>query len=530
MLVLKSLNEKLIFDKALPNKKTARCPEQIICHGESGNRYLIVFAKTDCQKFYAMRSIEYMEYFSKIQQAGYKINAPVYTECLDDGFYAVYNYFDDAKEIRGENPQKWLLEKYKKAELVQINESTINKIEENFLSSWPEKFREDIRSLKEFVEFHDELSKYKEMYIDFQHGDYTPNNILSTNDGEYLMDFEFSQLFQPIGFDLYDYHYATDKKYTDIPYFKLNEIKERLQNRANRLLDNYYIPVLISETDGADIVTFWSDNLVYNKPRIFEQQNVYKLLIRYGESVYQIEYVLRGIKAELCVWLRDIPASVLNFAAEIIFKREKVLKIVINYSTVNIGDALDIDNNWVVFLPEKADDLFLRLSKKSRYNFKREMRLLEEQSGNLVIESYESLEIPEVFFKTYFDWKKESHGTEYGLTGSEYVEKYHITHSMALYAGENLVAILFYCKEQDCVYLENISYDTNFSKCSPGIILYENFLEKMTQEGLKVVFLGNGDQPYKTRFGSIEYCTYSGALYRNKEIKFLNTLKRKIKR
>ncbi|RHQ88721.1 hypothetical protein DWX80_19035 [Ruminococcus sp. AF21-3] len=89
-----------------------------------------------------------------------------------------------------------------------------------------------------------------------------------------------------------------------------------------------------------------------------------------------------------------------------------------------------------MFLPEKPEEVFNRLGKKSKYNFRREMRMLEEQCGELVIRHYKDNDIPQDVFDTYFTWKKLSHGVEYNISGKQYCEKYHVTDGMTLFAGD----------------------------------------------------------------------------------------------
>lgn len=115
------------------------------------------------------------------------------------------------------------------------------------------------------------------------------------------------------------------------------------------------------------------------------------------------------------------------------------------------------------------------------------------------------------------------------MTGLEYCQKYHITGAMSLTADQTYIAVLFYCSNIDSVYFENISYNAQLAKWSPGIILYEYFLEEMTSEQKKYIFLGNGNQSYKSRFESQEYLVYTGSIYKNQIIKFLNVLEKRVK-
>ena len=114
----------------------------------------------------------------------------------------------------------------------------------------------------------------------------------------------------------------------------------------------------------------------------------------------------------------------------------------------------------------------------------------------------------------YFQWKRQSHGTEYNLAAEEYLQQYHVTDAMTLNLAGEPIAVLFYCLVDKTVYLENLSYDMSFGKYSPGITLYKAFLEKMVLKGCKNVFLGKSGLDYKKRFGSTEIVSYDGIIYR----------------
>ncbi len=531
MLILKNLGISIEYAYSLSDKRTARCPEQFIGYDKDRNLYLVIYAKEPTQIFYAKRAAEQQSIFQKILPDGIKCNCPVYCAMHDDGFYAVYHYYRDVAETRGEFPDKWIRTLYKTcSKEYEVTPTLIAQIEKAFLSAWPLEFHSLIVKLQAFTEFHNALGEHKSLQVCFQHGDYTPNNILQIGADIYLMDFEFAVEFQPIGFDLFDYHYASDQIYIDIPYLKINKIKEKLINEINALIDNFYQPTITNQHDNElTMASSWADDMIYNRPDLYEK-NIYTINIKYGKKVYRMYYTIKRYKAELYVWLRNIPLSVLNYTADYILHKHKyILKLEINYALSNIKNALNSTNNWVVFLPDHPNEILERLSNKSRYNFKREKRLLTEQCGEIRINEYDNLNIiPAEIFDVYFEWKKETHGTEYGISGTDYIKKYHVNGAMLLTAGGSPVAVLLYCLNGGTVYLENISYHQQYKKCSPGIILYEHFLEQMTLNGIKCVFLNGGNQSYKARFDSKEYLVYSGNIYRNRAVKTLNMLKRKI--
>lgn len=406
MLVIKDLKYKF----SLNNKNTARCPEQYVAADDANNLYLVVHARTDTQIFYAKRAIENQEIFDEHEHTDFKCNLPLFSGFLEDGFYAIYHYFENANEINDEYPHYWLLDFYKNNSFeINICDEEIEKIEEGFLNAFPEKYRNQIKLLKEFKLFRDELSKHNKLSVCFQHGDFTPNNLLIVNSStRYIMDFEFSQRHQPIGFDLFDFHYSTDKNYSNIPYLNINKIKEELQNKVNELIDSFSHPKLINNNEemASFEPTHWSDDIIYNRPDLYEPMNFY-LRVVYEGCIYVVRYYIKRYKAVICVWLRPIPSQVLDFVIDYVFKKHRfVMKIDIKYSTVNYKNTFIQDNNWVVFLPSQPNDIINRLSKKSKYNLKREMRLLEDECGTLSVFHYTKEYIPRFIFDLYFEWKK----------------------------------------------------------------------------------------------------------------------------
>lgn len=531
MLILKDIGINIFFQESLSQKQTARCPEQYIGIDENKCKYLVIHAQTQIQIFYAKRSIEMQKKIAAEIQGGMEVNFPIYYKEHEDGFYIVYKYFDRFKFVKNDFPDIWMRKNYcEKSLAYDVNDEVLSLIEDNLLSIWPTCYHNEIKKLEPFVKMHEIIRKMPKVKLSFQHGDYTFNNILSVENLVYLMDFEFSVLFQPIGFDLYDYHYSTDQIYEDIPYLEYNEVKENLINIVNAMIDADYRPVVINDGQCIDYEHSWADNMIYNRPDITNPRGYKYLTVKYNRNYYKIIYQLNLYKACLNVWLRSIPVQVLEAAVIYIFKQNiNLLKIDVEYSSTNIKNELKQDNNWVIKLPSDSAEIINRLSKKSRYNFKREQRLLAETSGELSYEKY-GTNIPEHILDIYFKWKKEDFGTNYNMSGTDYIKHYHVNGGMVLKAGDKIAAMLFYCINEESVYLENISYEKEFSKYSPGIILYEYFLEEMIRENCKYVFLGNGCQSYKSRFNSVEYLVFSGTIYRNNLLKLVNNLKRTFRR
>lgn len=186
-------------------------------------------------------------------------------------------------------------------------------------------------------------------------------------------------------------------------------------------------------------------------------------------------------------------------------------------------------NHWKVILPASADELWARMSRKSRYNRRREEKLLldrlagaavgadtERQDAALVMTEYDGAQnIPPAVVETFFSFKRKLMGREYGLTPAGYLARYQVTTAYTWTYGEQTVAIVFSCEQGQDVFLENLTYDPDFEEFSPGFHLYALVLERLIQKGKAALFLGGGQQPYKSRFGGIEDACWNVEAYRS---------------
>lgn len=84
------------------------------------------------------------------------------------------------------------------------------------------------------------------------------------------------------------------------------------------------------------------------------------------------------------------------------------------------------------------------------------------------------------------------------------------------------------CEQCSCVYVENLTYNEQYSKYSCGKALYDIFLARMIEKGKKEIFLGGGNLEYKKKYGSVEETVYHCVVFRNAVIKFSYISKRKL--
>ena len=240
-----------------------------------------------------------------------------------------------------------------------------------------------------------------------------------------------------------------------------------------------------------------------------------------GRSLF-VPLHVEGQAARLGLFLSDASSAALAELCCFVFSQFPVRRIDWDCSLAPLGRCYvrrnHPANHWKVTLPASADELWARMSRKSRYNRRREEKNLLERLGvsGLVMTEYEgAAHIPASVVESFFSFKKRLMDRDYGLTPAAYLSRYHVTNAYTWTCGERIIAIVFSCEQGQQVFLENLTYDPELEEYSPGFHLYALVLERLIQKGKTALFLGGGQQPYKSRFGGVEESCYNVEAYRS---------------
>lgn len=519
----KDIGMEIFIDSLIEFKKTARYSTKYYGHDKEGTNYIIVGSQLPIQKFYLKRALEGEKMFKSSGITNICINSAQIDKEFENEAFAIYKLMEGQPVNKLWNPNKLLLQFYhSQAAHLKRDDNLTNHILSNFLDAWPSNIHSQIRKLPEFQMYENILNEYDTLDLILEHGDFTPNNIIQTEDGNFLLlDYEFVKCMQPIGFDMYDWHMSHDKIFDKIPNLELNTIKYQLVMKANRILDLANKPQV--EIDSRESVK--ANEFIYNRYDLIYDNDfsVYKVSEQ-GSSVF-IPFHKDGIHGEIGVWQTPMSEWAFYMLINKIFHDNFIVDLKIRYSQNQYKKCLSKTNHFHISLPESNVDIQSRMKKKARYNLNRSRIHLANTIGDLQFKTYASDSVPDEIILKYFLWKQETHGTDYHMSPDELIRNYHISH---IYVLESLsgqaVAILFTCEQCQNVYLENISYDLRYAKFSPGMILYTYTLQTLIRKGKQKIFLGNGEQSYKMHFGSINTVAYSGTVYRIEAMNILGTL------
>lgn len=266
------------------------------------------------------------------------------------------------------------------------------------------------------------------------------------------------------------------------------------------------------------LAKFDTDNLIYNRFDLIYKDGNHGISYSGSDTEYCLEIHKEGVKAKLNIWGKPLPQNIFEKAIQDVFADKQICAIELTRCGNSYGNFLEEVNDIRVPLPDHFDELMNRAERRDRATIRRKLRWLDERVGNLKIEIYPKGGIPDRVVETYFRWKKETHGTDYKLSASEYLDKYFVTDAMLMKAGETEVAVAFFCQTEDIVFFENFSYNTELKEYSPGLLMYVTFMEELIKRKCKYLYLGGGGYIYKKRFGAEASRAYSGVIYRKEMI------------
>lgn len=270
---------------------------------------------------------------------------------------------------------------------------------------------------------------------------------------------------------------------------------------------------MVQQIDISTKVNSISPDFIYNRADIF-CKNYILLNVRHGSNNYMLEVRLHGNHAELGIWMMKVTGKEFDEISKFIFTRYKEIEYISFYYAIS-DRVFTKGSHFHVVLPKSYEELEMRISSKSRYNMRRMRKQAIAEYGSIELEEFENENIPSDIISAYFEMKKKTHNVSYLMTSDDYLARYHVSNAYVLYLGEKIAAILLTCEQCPIVYLENLTYDMEFSNYSPGMIAYDMVLERLINKGKESIYLGGGDYSYKKKYNSVETAVTDGKIYRS---------------
>lgn len=253
-------------------------------------------------------------------------------------------------------------------------------------------------------------------------------------------------------------------------------------------------------------------DFIYNRFDLF-CDNYIVLKTERGQEKHILEACLFDNYAELGIWKMQLSNDLLKDISHYLFQNYPNIGYTRFFFCNTNGKYKEVKHFSIDF-PDSTESFLQRRSSKSRHRLNKQRHQAEREVGPISFQEYKRENCPEEIIQCYNKWKERSHHIG-KIEAESYFQRFHVSDIYALYLGEHLAAIMFSCEQCSIAYLENFSFDIQFSRYSPGQQIYEYVMTRLIDKRFKRVFLAGGDYDYKRYYGSIEETLYDGFLYRN---------------
>lgn len=254
-------------------------------------------------------------------------------------------------------------------------------------------------------------------------------------------------------------------------------------------------------------------DFIYNRPDLFCTNYIVLHVINEIHDYY-LEVQLFEKFAILGLWMMNVSGEEFDEIALFLFKKYSIDYLSFYYTC---SDRVYIaEKHYHVDLPDTYEELRSRLSAKSRNTMSRKIKKAEQVFGKIEMVEYENNINVDGIMRNYFVMKEKTHHVHYEMTSHEYMKKFHVSNIYALYFGDKIAAIILTCEQCPIAYLENLTFDVELSKYSPGMIAYEMVLERLILKRKRAFYLGGGEYDYKKKYDSIETIVSEGKIYKSR--------------
>lgn len=399
-------------------------------------------------------------------------------------------------------------------ETVAVDVATVAKIKENFLAGFPAQYARRIQMLAEFQAFFNALWKLETVAVGTEEG-YLAAEQIGMADGEPVTRFcSFGRrYFQPVGYDEFLFKKFFHNKAQPVRNRQLNLLKDKLLKAIQRQLlkDREPVVSLLPNERAGDIQAQFALN---DYPRVYPNNENYWLEIAAGEEKQYLPVSVNGGTAQVGTWMNPISRESLLAAVEAIFRLFRQVKT-IQYQNTLYDTLLDHGwrhNDFYLPLPDNTEELKARLASKSRYNLRREKRIIAETFGGLSLEDVPCTVVPEELKALFYSLKNATHG----VSEETYdIGQKPITNVYLLRIGTGEVkGMALSCEQGEIVFLENHTFDSTMRSYSFGQVLYDMYLDAMVEKGKTGVALAGGELEYKKRYGTQCAIARSGGIHR----------------
>ena len=251
-------------------------------------------------------------------------------------------------------------------------------------------------------------------------------------------------------------------------------------------------------------------NILANRLDIRRNEN-YELLeiIDNKETVY-IPFYINNNRCFLSVYMMPISKKIFNGVVNFIKKEYKIFDFHVGQSLNDYKNSYN-QVHWLLKLPESIEEYESLFTKKSLYNRRRELKLLEKDF-NIEFCYFDRTELNEELITLFLQWKQEK-GNCYREYNIDYIlsNRLYLTDAYTLKLNNKIVAIILYSTvDNKTLYCENMAFDEQYAKYQVGNILFYYSIKMFINRKFQEIYLGGGNYKYKENCKAIKQQTRSG--------------------
>lgn len=280
------------------------------------------------------------------------------------------------------------------------------------------------------------------------------------------------------------------------------------------------------QTVNHEYIKYIYPNVILNRYDLVFDDDYQIIAVSDEKNTEYIPIHINGKEASCGIYMRNINEKIpgaFDVFKDFVFRNFNVDAINLRHALTSF-DGAEHTQHCHVELPKTIEDFDKDLGHRVRYNTKWYPKKIRENIGEISFKNMDIQDCPNGIFDLYFKWKQESHNHNYHMTPQQYIKKYGLTRAYVLYAGGQVLAVGFISETGDNVYFENFSYNQEYKKYSPGMVLYYNIICDLIMRGKKIFYL-LGAYDYKINYNGIVTQTFTGCVYKSEQkIKKLSNL------
>lgn len=251
-------------------------------------------------------------------------------------------------------------------------------------------------------------------------------------------------------------------------------------------------------------------NIMANRLDIRHNENFELLEVKFDSKIFYIPFYIENNRCFLSVYMIPINKKIFKQIVNFIKKKYKVYDFHVGQSLNCYNDSFN-QVHWLLKLPNNIEEYEKKFSKKSLYNRRRELNILEKKF-EVEFCYCNRKELTTEIIDLFLQWKKEK-GNCYKRYNTSYMlsKNIYITDTYILKLDGKIAAIILYSSvDNKTLYCENMAFDENYSKFQIGNLLFYYSIKSLIERGFKEIFLGGDYYKYKENCKAIKSETKSG--------------------